>query len=70
MKHHSLRSHALVIGLLAAGITLAGVNSSSANDSLAEGQPLQAGLAASVPAAANSSTTSWLSTFARLESST
>ena len=51
MKHHSLRSHALVIGLLAIGITLAGVNSSAANDSLTDGQPLQAGLAAAVPAA-------------------
>ena len=68
MKHHSLRSHALVIGLLAIGITLAGVNSSAANDSLTDGEPLQAGLAASVPAAASSSSTSWLSTFARLES--
>ncbi len=68
MKHHSLRSHALVISLLAIGIALAGVSSSAANDSLTDGQPLQAGLAASVPAAANSSSTSWLSTFARLES--
>ena len=51
MKHHSSRSHALVVSLLAVGITMAGVNSSSASDSLAEGQPLQAGLAASVPAA-------------------
>lgn len=66
MKHHSLRSHALVIALVAAGLTMAGVNSSAANEAVDTGHPLQAGFEASAPSVVPASS-NWLGTIARLE---
>lgn len=68
MKHHSLRLHALVIGILGAGMALGAVNSSAAADVVGSGQAApQAGLAAVAPSTATSASASWLGSFARLE---
>lgn len=67
MKHHSLRSYALVVGIVAAGMALGGVNSSAATDVAGSVPAPQAGLTAVAPSAATSASASWLGSFARLE---